>query len=129
MPSRSPRNEKLAKKVMRRLIRSLRGREHDGLKVVALLHYGAVDIDPRHLVVWMLLDGRPDDQIPAWLRVSPLLIESLRPTDIDYSWLLDLRSEVQEAFRKARWVDPDNVTVMVDSAHRVERSGFNYFRG
>ncbi|WP_030153560.1 hypothetical protein [Oerskovia turbata] len=114
---------------MRRLIRSLRGREHDGLKVVALLHYGAVDIDPRHLVVWMLLDGRPDDQIPAWLRVSPLLIESLRPTDIDYSWLLDLRSEVQEAFRKARWVDPDNVTVMVDSAHRVERSGFNYFRG
>ena len=129
MPSRYPRNEKLAKKVMRRLTRSLRGREHDGLKVVALLHPGAVDIDPRHLVIWILLDGRPDDQIPAWLRASPLLIESLRPTTIDYAWPLDLRSEVQEAFRAARWADLDNIAVMVDSEHRVSMSGFDYFRG
>ncbi|MBD7998654.1 hypothetical protein [Oerskovia gallyi] len=124
-----PRNQKLAEKVMRRLNRTLRGREHDGLKVVALLHYGAVDIDPRHLVVWILLGGKPDDQIPAWLRVSPLLIESLRPTTIDYTWLLALRSEVQGAFRAARWADLDNIAVMVDSEHRVATSGFDYFRG
>ncbi|WP_168210091.1 hypothetical protein [Oerskovia sp. KBS0722] len=58
-----------------------------------------------------------------------MLIESLRPTAIDYAWLLDLRSEVQEAFRAARWADLDNIAVMVDSEHRVATSGFDYFRG
>jgi hypothetical protein len=119
----------MADKAMRKLHRSLRKRKHDGVRVVAVFHYGSVDIDQRHLVVWILLGGRPDDEIPEWFRVWPTLIEPLRPVHVDFGWLLDLRSEVQNTFRKTGWADPESVTVMVDSAQRVEAGGgWNYFR-
>jgi hypothetical protein len=122
-------NTQIAEQVVGRLRDDLTGREHHGAGVASVFHYGAVDIDPRHLVVWILLAGRPDEQIPAWQHVSPQLLRHLRPTHIDYDWLLSLREVIGAAFRVARWPDPDGPTVMVDSEHRVEsQGGWNYFR-
>ena len=124
-----PRNPQLADGVMKRLAPTLRGREHDGVRVAAVVHYGAVSIDAKHLVVWLLLEGRPDDQIPEWLTLTPTLVESLRPPHVDYDWLLALRSEVMEAFQDAGWPDPDGPSFCVDSEHRVSTGGgWNYFR-
>ena len=64
---------------------ALVGRSQHGAQIVTVFHYGAVDIDPKHLVVWILLDGPRSDEVPEWLSVSPLLLESLRPEYPDYA--------------------------------------------
>lgn len=119
----------MAARLVKGLARQLKGREHDGVRVATVFHYGAVDIDPKNLIVWVLLEGRPDDEIPAWLDLSPTLRTSLRPEHVDYDWLLGIRSEIQRAFRDAGWPDPAGPDVAVDSEHRVDAGGgWNYFR-
>lgn len=119
-----------ANDVMNRVRRSLVGRERDGVAVAVVTHYGAVDTDARHLVVWLLLVGRPDDQLPEWLVLSPDLTPRQRPPHVDYAWLLELRAEVVRAFAGVGWPDPDGISVQVDSKHRVDAAGgnWNYFR-
>ncbi|GCE77095.1 hypothetical protein [Cellulomonas biazotea] len=125
----TPVDARLASKVVRRVGRRLTGRERDGVRVAMVFHYGAVTLDPKHLVVWLLLDGRPSDELPEWLAVTPTLLPSLRPESVDYEWLLALRTEICDAFRDAGWPDPDGVDVLVDSAERVKaHGGWNYFR-
>jgi hypothetical protein len=59
--------EVLSATVVDRLRRRLVG-EHSGrFRVEACIHYGAVDSDPKYLVVWLLLAGAPDDELPEWL--------------------------------------------------------------
>jgi len=115
---------------MERVSGALRGREHDGVRVVEVLHYGAVWIDPKYLVVWLLLEGRPENEIPAWLTITPDLVPSMRPEHVDYDWLLDLRTEVHTAFQDGGWPSPEGPTVSVDSRNRVAEGGgpWNYFR-
>lgn len=125
-----PENSPLADMIMKSVSRALHGREHDGLWIVEVLHYGAVWIDPKYLVVWLLLEGRPDDEIPAWLTITPDLLPSMRPEQVDYDWLLGLRSEVHKAFQDGGWPSADGPTVCVDSRHRVAEGGgpWSYFR-
>lgn len=106
---------------------SLRGREHDGLRVSGFVHYGAVDIDPSHLVVWLLMEGRPDDQIPEWLLVTADLQPEVLPVPSDHAWLLSLRDEVVEEFRRGGWPRPEGPKILVDSSHRVGTRGWQYF--
>ena len=118
-----------ADRAVRRARRALVGLELDGLRVESVFHYGAVSIDPSNLVVWLLLSGKPDDEIPEWLELTPHLNPDLRPDRIDFDWLLHLRSLVIHEFERVSWPDPESVDVMVDSAHRVEtQGGWNYFR-
>lgn len=128
MSSPYPENPVLADAIMARVRELLTGREHDGMSVRGFFHYGAVDIDPSHLVVWLLMEGRPDDQIPEWLLVAPDLEPSSLPVPGDHAWLLELRDEVVEEFRRGGWPRPEGPRVLVDSSHRVKAGGgYRYF--
>lgn len=119
----------LAPLVVGGLSDALVGRSHDGAQIVTVFHYGAVDIDPKHLVVWILVDGPRSDEVPEWLSVSPLLQESLRPEYPDYAWLLSVRAEVVSAFEERGWPDASAISVMVDSEPRVAAGGgWFYFK-
>ncbi len=118
-----------ADRAVRRARRALVGLESDGLRVESVFHYGAVSIDPSNLVVWLLLSGKADNEIPEWLELTPHLAPDLRPEGIDFGWLLHLRSLVTHEFERVSWPDPESVDVMVESAHRVRtQGGWNYFR-
>lgn len=113
----------LTQSVLNTLRASLVGRSLDGVRVAQVVEHGAVEVETKLLVVWLLLDGPRPEQIPERLLVSPTLAESQRPSDPDYDWLLDLRSEIEDAFRSAAWPYPDQIKVNVDSRERVASSG------
>ncbi|MGW6282863.1 hypothetical protein [Kribbella sp. NPDC055071] len=46
--------------------RDLNGTTQAGATIDTITWYGAVDIDPKYLVIWVLLTGLPDDQLPEW---------------------------------------------------------------
>ena len=118
-----------ADRAVRRARRALVGMESEGLRVESVFHYGAVSLDPRNLVVWLLRSGKPDEEIPEWLEVTPHLRSELRQQGIDFDWLLHLRSLVVHEFARVSWPDPESVDVMVESEHRVKtQGGWNYFR-
>jgi hypothetical protein len=81
------------------------------------------------LVVWILFDGPRSDEVPEWLSVSPLLLESLRPEYPDYDWLLSVRPEVVSAFEERGWPNPSAISVNVESEPRVAAGGgWFYFK-
>src|SRR5271154_7046591 len=67
---RNPRVQ-TARRIVSEAEAALRGAERGGVRVDGLFHYGAVDLDPQLLVVWILLSGKPDDQLPEWMPVVP----------------------------------------------------------
>lgn len=90
--------------------------------------YGAVDLDPRHLVVWVMLKGAPDD-IPAWFfpgggrvegepLVTGLLPQIMRSTAV-----------VREELARVGWPDANRADVGFDSCERVaQQGGWQYFK-
>jgi hypothetical protein len=118
-----------AARAVRRARKALSGQQSDGMRVAHVFHYGEVDIDPKHLVVWVLLAGKPDEEIPAWQLVAPGTPPDQRPEGIDFDWLLGLRDVVVRELAKQRWPSAEAVEVMVDSEHRVRANGgWSYFR-
>jgi len=107
------------------------GSERGGVHLETLFHYCAVDIDPQHLVVWILLSGKPDDQLPEWVKVDQGLSEESQSCQIDYQWLTELRGEIVRRFAAANWPMPERIdAVYADSSHRVKtHGGWFYFRG
>ncbi|MFF3328710.1 hypothetical protein ACFYWX_03965 [Streptomyces sp. NPDC002888] len=89
-------------------------------RFAGLLWYGAVDLDPGHLVVWVLLNG-PAEHIPTWH-----LSSSEEEAGEDFQ---DLRRLVVQAFEEVGWPNASAVTVGFESAERVAaEGGFHYFR-
>ena len=106
---------------------ALSGSEHCGVRVDGLLHYGAVDLDAQLLVVWILLSGKPDDQLPEWMPIVPG--QENPACQIDYQWLVELREHIVQRFLAAGWPRPQEITVYADSSHRVDAAGGRYFKG
>jgi len=97
-------------------------------RVASVFSYGAVDIDPKYLMVWVMLEG-PEDRLPKWFLPSPLR-EVAEP---DSFGLLDdlyaMQRLVREAFERVEWPQWEHVDVGFESEERVRNSGgWNYFR-
>jgi hypothetical protein len=94
--------------------------------VATVFHYGAVDIDPKHLVVWVLLDG-PPDHIPVWYfphRDHPLEYAADLLAEIDA-----MRATVVDCFVAQEWPDAEQIHVGFDSFDRVAANGgWHYFK-
>lgn len=126
------------------LEKRFKGRDTVGLRVDAVFSYGAVDIDPQNLVVWVLLSGRPDGELPEWyfpasidipsfLLATPLLGGGAGTNDhlgdgvvpACRSWA----EEIRGAFALSGWPASESIRVGFDSSHRVkEGGGWNYFK-
>lgn len=93
---------------------------------VGLLSYGAVDLDPRYLVVWVLLGVDPDElpryHVPGDGRDAPA-----------QPWLRGriaaMRILVVACFKAEGWPDADSLTVGFESQTRVlAGGGWTYFK-
>jgi hypothetical protein len=116
-----------ARRVIDEASTELRGTQRDGVRVDGLFHYGAVDLDPRLLVVWILLSGKSDHQLPEWMPIVPGHPEA--SCQIDYQWLVELRDHIVQRFAAAGWPRPHDIAVYADSSRRVDAAGGNYFKG
>lgn len=98
----------------------------DDLFVQSVFGYGAVDVHPEQLVVWIILDGPRAMSLPAWWFPRPDHI------DIDpdvRSWVLDLVTEVRERFGRSDWPSSSTIRVGIEAAERVaEGGGWDYFK-
>lgn len=95
--------------------------------VERVIWYGAVDIDPAHLVVWVLLSGSPA-QRPEWFfPTGDRAADAAMAGD-----LLDATYEmthvVRRCFADLDWPRPDRVSVGFDAEERVAPVGFIYFK-
>jgi hypothetical protein len=97
------------------------------IRFASALWYGAVDIDPKYLVVWVLLAG-PADRIPTWF--FPATDEPGDGYDAELLTAIhDMRAIVVAAYQEAGWPDAAAVKVGFDSTERVAaQGGFAYFK-
>ena len=98
-------------------------------RVTTVLHYGAVDIDPKYLVIWVLLAGNPDD-IPPWYfphRDDP---DAVRYATTLLAEIDTIRATIVDCFAASQWPDADRIAVGFDSSDRVAaKGGWTYFKG
>ena len=109
----------------------LEGSVRNGVHVESVFWYGAVELGTENLVVWILLAGAPDGDLPEWyfpvpgqlVGIQNELAPSLR------EWLEEMREAVQAEFATVGPPDPIRVSVGFDSANRVAAAGgLAYFR-
>lgn len=104
-----------------------RARQANPALVNGLFWYGAVDLDPAHLVVWVMLNG-PQEDLPCWFFPSGR-------RDIDEASacgllddMYDLDSLVRRTFAEAGWPLSD-VRVGFESDERARsHGGWHYFK-
>ncbi|MFI7431669.1 hypothetical protein ACIBPB_32300 [Micromonospora sp. NPDC049836] len=89
--------------------------------------YGAVDIDRKHLVVWVLLAGSPSG-LPAWY--FPSKARADREYDADLLAEIErMRETVVACFSREGWPDAERIDVGFDSETRVtDGGGWHYFK-
>jgi hypothetical protein len=95
--------------------------------VAGVLHYGAVNIDTKHLVVWLIL-SLPPNVLPAWCLYPDPPAGALIAPDLRTK-LLDMQARVRSWFARHGWPEPDHVVVGFESDERVRAGGgWAYFR-
>jgi hypothetical protein len=120
--------ERLASHAVTLAERQLIGEHLGHVRVHSCFYYGAVDVDPKHLVVWVILTGAPDEELPKWSTPEAAALSgNLDPSLV--SWLGHLRQIVRDQFGVGQWPEAQNVQVLFDSEHRVrENGGWEYFK-
>lgn len=117
--------EKVANRAVKEARRTLRRTLPD---LDHVFWYGAVDIDPRHLVVWVLLQG-PADELPEWFFPTGDEVRDTAAAKGRSDELSAVAATVRGVFADAGWPDPHTVDVGFDSAERVaESGGWVYFK-
>jgi hypothetical protein len=100
--------------------------------VDSVFHYGAVDIDPRHLVVWVLLSGADDEQLPKWFFGRGVDAEQSQADRLGpelESALMEMQAVVRHELEAVGWPSADRARVGFDSSHRVDAGGgWHYFK-
>ena len=93
--------------------------------VQSVFSYGAVDVHPEQLTVWIILDGSSSMILPEWWFPRPDQIE----IDPDVrSWVLDLVTEVRDRFGRSGWPSSSSIRVGIEAAERVaDGGGWDYF--
>lgn len=104
----------------------LRQERFGRVRVDHVFYYGAIQIDPSHLVVWVLLSGAPPEELPRWWATDDCG-KGLLPYPLE-DWLSGLTGVVREEFARVRWPRAGKVDVAFDSTQRVQESGWDYFR-
>lgn len=94
-----------------------------------MFSYGAIDIDPKHLTVWVLLSG-PEEGIPQWAfpprAGQEWHLDEARWNEAQRALvpvLFEMAGDVRECFKRVRWPDADGVSVGFDSVDRAKRGG------
>lgn len=95
--------------------------------VKTVIWYGAVDIDVKHLVVWVVLNG-PSDELPEWFFPSRNLAVDQPLAKGKLDEVTAMSAVVRRAFAEHNWPRPD-VRVGFDSDERIaESGGWHYFK-
>ncbi|KQR98108.1 hypothetical protein ASG12_14210 [Williamsia sp. Leaf354] len=119
-----------ARRAMDSVRTDLVGTTHGRVTVDSVLHYGAVDLDPDNLVVWVLLTGLDDEELPEWLTLTLDRWDVWQSAAVDRTWLAQVRDAVITKFQALDWPNARAMMINVDSARRVGMNGgWNYFRG
>lgn len=139
-------HSRTSRRVVTTVGKRMRGRSLAGASIDSVFSYGAVDIDPRHLVVWVLLSGRPDSELPEWYfppgvglgtfaALGPGLVPASGANAVPHlsQDLVDAcqfwATEIRAAFNSAGWPAHESISVGFDSSHRVaEGGGWSYFK-
>ena len=96
--------------------------------VKTVIWYGAVDLNVKHLVVWVILKG-PPEELPKWFFPSgdPRLDEPQAKGKLDQ--LNAMAATVRGAFAKQGWPNAAGIHVGFESDERVaESGGWEYFK-
>jgi len=100
-----------------------------GNLVAEVFHYGAVNIDTRNLVVWVIL-SLPPNVLPEWCfnPAAEALLGGVGAPDLRAT-LLDMQTRVRSWFARHSWPEPDHVRVGFESDERVRAGGgWAYFK-
>jgi len=97
--------------------------------VADVFHYGAVNIDTRNLVVWVIL-SLPRNVLPEWCfnPAAEALLGGVTAPDLRAK-LLDMQAGVRSWFSRLGWPEPDHIAVGFESDERVRAGGgWAYFK-
>ena len=92
-----------------------------------MIWYGAVDIDPAHLVVWVLLTG-PPAQRPEWFFPSGDRAADAAAAGDLVDATYEMTDTVRRCFAEVDWPEHDRISVGFDAEERVAEVGFAYFK-